>query len=61
MTYALDTNIIIAILRNDKNVEKNWETAVASDSRLITHIKHPNKIVLRISRPWLQTLENKVN
>ena len=35
MTYGLDTNIIIAILGNDKNVEENWEAAVASDSRFI--------------------------
>ena len=35
MTYALDTNTIIAILGNDKNVEENWENAAASDSRFI--------------------------
>jgi len=35
MTYALDTNIIIAILVGDKNVGENWETSAASDSRFI--------------------------
>jgi len=35
MPYALDTNIIIAILGNDKNVEKNWEMAAASGCRFI--------------------------
>ena len=33
MTYALDTNTLIAMLVGDKNVEGNWETATASDGR----------------------------
>jgi len=35
MTYALDTNIIIAILNNDKNVEAKGEMAIVAGGKFI--------------------------
>ena len=35
MTYALDTNTVIAILSNNKNVERKGDTAIISGDKLI--------------------------
>ena len=35
MTYALDTNTLIAILNNDKNVEEKGEMAIAAGYKFI--------------------------
>ena len=35
MTYTLDTNTIIAILNNDKNVEEKGKKAIAAGDKLI--------------------------
>jgi len=35
MTYALDTNTVIAILGNNKNVEKKGDTAIIAGDKLI--------------------------
>jgi len=35
MTYALDSNTLIAILNNDKNVEKKGETAIARGDKFV--------------------------